>query len=289
MSGKTIDCVTCNKVMAQIRKILKKLWNLIKQPETGLLVGLTGVILTIFFYFASISRVEPKYAISQPEEIVSQIVNDSNFKIFWGDKEIENLFSVKVALWNSGRKYFDNNDVSTDLPLTIVPSINENCEKVRIFSAEIVERSRENLDFELVQQDQTQNIQLKIAKDDSIDQDDGIVIRLLYEGDRSCEFNIIGRIKGTKGFKKVDWKSVAGSNDNLSFKLHMFLVYITLTLFLIYFYTEFLRSFSAETSKSIRNISLALGVIAIILAVLIIVGFYFFPVIIKLFFPNWIR
>ena len=191
-------------------------------------------------------------------------------------------------MWNSGKDYFDNDRI--DEPITIIHVEDDTCNEISILSTE-PKSSRENLDFNVSPQEQ--KVLIEIANNDSVDQDDGIVIKLFYEGTDACKFNLTGKIKGTKEFNKVDWNNVVGGNENIGFKIQIFLVCIILILFLIYFLIEFFssyRSLSTGTPKPIVNFSLAVGLLAITLTTLsIIFGLYIIPEINRFFTPSWIR
>lgn len=275
--------------------MLRKLWTIIKHPVTALVFGF---LVATFFHIINISKIEPQYTISQPEEIISPILKDSDLKIIWKDKEIQKLVSVKVAFWNAGKQYFKNDDIVPEKPITIVPSFNNICKKIRIVDTDIVQTSRDGLNFnyEVINE---QYIKLEIDGGEAVEQDDGFVMRILYEGLDSCGFEIMGRIYSTE-IKKFDWNNVVRNDKKISFQIQIFVICVIFILFLICFLfiiysfieSQRLIGSAARNQQSSGNIPLVVGISIIVITFIILstlFATYIIPEINRGFFPSWIK
>lgn len=204
------------KINKPLNKILKWIEEKVaKRPFTALAIGIIGIILSIISISIAItSRTtkEPVFIVS-PSELIAQSVNgEEKLKIFWDDKEIKNVASVKIGIWNNGYRFIDKNDVSSTTPIRIKP-----LEKSDILAVQILKTSRPTLEFDTnieKDADSIESVVIKIKGDEALERFDGALFHVLFSGSKECTWKVIGRIKGVpKGFQPKDWAKVHRSRN----------------------------------------------------------------------------
>lgn len=182
-------------------KIFHSVWEFLKHPITSLAIG---ILLTLLFYNLQIKEIEPRFSISEPELLAKQILGEPNLKLFWGDEEIQDISSVKIAFWNSGRQYLDESSISKTEPIRIsIP------QGVTVLYSDVILTSRNELKFKTSLQTSSNNEQfilIEIEGDEALEYKDGAVIKVLFTGSPKTNFFIKGRIKGSvEGFVETPW------------------------------------------------------------------------------------
>lgn len=179
--------------------------RIVWHPITGMIVGALSMI--VLFVLLGRQGVEPRYAVSEPELLVEQTFDAPGLTVLWDGKEIKNVYSVKIAIWNAGRQYLDRNRLSNSDPVRVVYP-----QGARILYHDFIKTSRSSVDFDTIDlaDTGTSAIQIEILDDEALDQGDGGVMKILYTGEYSKEFAVMGRIKGSKGFKRVGWDYTVG-------------------------------------------------------------------------------
>jgi len=189
--------------------MFSKLNSIIKHPFTtkifdivigGFLVG------AIVYFVVEQKEIKPKYAISNSEMIAETTSGAPRLKLLWDNEEVQNVYSLKIAIWNAGREYLDKSSISATDPIRVTYPPD-----VQILYADFIRTSRENLDLDASDLSSmgTKAIQIEIVGDEALEQKDGGVLKILYTGHDSDGFAVSGRIKGSKqGFKEVGWSSI---------------------------------------------------------------------------------
>lgn len=177
--------------------------RIIWHPVTQLLVG--ALIAIGLFYLVERKEIEPRYAVSEPELIAEQTTDAPRLTLYWDGEEIKNAYSVKIAVWNAGRQYLDNNSISETDPLRVIcPS------GVKILYADFIKISRAHLELNAVDATNTGTnaIYIQIVGDEALEKNDGGILKILFTGGETDGFVVTGRIKGSKqGFVRTKWSS----------------------------------------------------------------------------------
>ena len=172
--------------------------KILKHPVTGILIT---VVISFGLFYASKKEVSPKYTISKTTLLAKVNSSTPRLQLLWDGKEIPNIHSVNVALWNHGRKFLDKKDISLTDPIKLVYPDN-----IEILFYKFSNTSRANLSFTTVLQNQSHEIVIEINGDEGLENGDGGVLNLLYSGPEDAQFSIKGRIKGVpNGFVEVMW------------------------------------------------------------------------------------
>lgn len=178
-----------------------KINPIIKYLLTNILLAF--VVGVAVYFIIEQKEIEPRYAISNSEMLAETTVDAPRLKLLWDNEEVQNVYSLKIAIWNAGREYLDKNSISATDPIRVmIPP------GVRILYADFIRTSRDNLSFTATDLSDTGTsvIQIQIVGDEALEHKDGGVLKILYTGQNSDKFAVTGRIKGSKqGFKEVSW------------------------------------------------------------------------------------
>lgn len=88
----------------------------------GVVVGLIGIVLTVFFYFKSKSRKLLEYQINSTELITKDVANIPNLKVFVGGEPTSDLTSTTVEFTNMGNAPISYSDIASKAPIQITSS-----------------------------------------------------------------------------------------------------------------------------------------------------------------------
>lgn len=167
----------------------------------NVLVGLLLWALT--YFFVEQRKVEPRYAVSEPELLAEQTTDTPRLTLLWYGEEIENVYSIKIAIWNAGKEWLDSDRLSDSDPVRVICP-----QETQILYNDFIKTSRSSLDFDTTDliDGEVNSIQLKIKDDESLYKGDGGILKILYSGGSTSDFTVTGRVKGSPmGFVKTDW------------------------------------------------------------------------------------
>lgn len=176
--------------------MLKKL---LENPVITLLL-IFGVPLGFHLYSTKIMK--PTYAISKAELIAKSIDSIPELKVLWKGKELKNIYSQHIVLFNNGRQYIDKSNISTTNPITIsLPS------NIEILFYKITKTSRSDLNFNLskIEKELSTKLTATLEGDNSLEYKDGGVVSILYSGEPSKNIKVSGKIKGVHNLKRIEW------------------------------------------------------------------------------------
>lgn len=158
----------------------------------GLVLGLLGIPLAIVLYFKGRKLKMPLFTVNRNKPTSSM--------------DREGTCFTEIALWNGGKDYIDNSDILSNITI--------NADEAKILSASIDKKSREDLPLVLTVNDD--GIELSIKGDDVIENKDGVLIHILYEGSEKCKWTVHSRIKGVpSGFQEISWNIMKCQNHGL--------------------------------------------------------------------------
>ena len=256
-----------------MKPILLHIWTILKHPVTGVTAG---AVVSAYFYFIGIARVEPRFASSPAELLAEKSAKAPMMSIMWNTTEVANVRSADVALWNGGRMYIDNALVSPTEPIQIRPSVD-----ISILSAQPIVTSRTNLHFatSISGSNLSQVVTVDVVGDEALEEHDGCIIKILFTGDAPCEFSVTGRIKGcSKGFERVDWADVKYRTT-----LRHYIVYGLGTVFCAYYLIVGIKELKTR-KLALGTMSLALSVLALANVLMLLWGAS-----LSLSIPAWLR
>jgi len=185
-------------------EILKGAWILAKHPITALAVGL---LVALLVFLASKKEKDPVFIASKPELVAETVYGEKKLKIFWDTKEVKNVASVKIGIWNNGSLFIDKSDFASTDPLRIIPT-----ENTDILAIQVLKTSRSSLQFETyidTNAEGTRSVIIKIRGDEALEKFDGGLFHVLFSGPLKTNWKIAGRIKGVpQGFQQKDWGKI---------------------------------------------------------------------------------
>lgn len=247
-------------------------------------IGFLAILISIAIFTKSRFIKKPIYAVSKPEAIAKLIKETDRMTILWDNEPIENAILVRVAIWNSGRRYIDVLDISRTTPIRILPS-----EDIKILSVEEIKTSRPELQFdtfiETSPNTQGQCVRIQILGDEALERNDGGLFKIIYSGSLDCGFQVKGRIKGSSsGFSRKSWVNVTRTEifQQQPLRWVMFIGFVVYTLLAILY---FMRGIKLVKQKRYK-----FAVIDIVFSITILFGniFFFLRLFSYLWAPGWI-
>jgi hypothetical protein len=154
----------------------------------GIIVGIAGILLSIYFYFAGQQNPDLSYSIEAVRTVLVQGGRPSDLSVLYKNAPIEgSVTSVSIELWNNGKKAVTAADVLAPLEISLV-------EGHRILEAKIVAMSREITGLQLVEEALTKGtvgVRFKI-----LEHNDAALIQLIYQGDAAVPIALRGIVVG---------------------------------------------------------------------------------------------
>ena len=139
-------------------------------------------------------------------------------------KEISNLYSVNIVIWNDGRDYLDKSHFSSSEPIRLTYS-----NDTHVLFHKFSHTSRKNLKLQSIEIPEDNSIKINISDDEALEKGDGGILNILYSGSANPKFLITGRIKGVPGgFAEIEWSDVVSKSLDLLFFITLFLLIIEL-------------------------------------------------------------
>lgn len=208
--------------------------------DFGILLGIVGILLTIFLFFISYEYRKLSYYIR------STVLNMRIFKdkikkleVFYEGNLVEKLTISRIILLNKGNKGIDQNDILSDGQVKIKLSYPYEIYNYEILYNENKQKSRFDIDANNI----TRNI-LPI-KFEYLEPYQGVVIQVLHNGNEK-DIKISGNIKEIKDIERI--------NENNRYGLIPFYLFICCSIILyltnsIYFLLE-----SSDMNKDVNFI-----------------------------------
>lgn len=204
------------------KELVKKLLVFLASPFTALVFS---IILSVFFYYASISYKTPSYFNSSPELIAKKA--NANLKILYRNNEVSNIYFTTLVIWNDGDDFIDYGDFVKSKPIIFFSN-----DSVEFLAVSLDKKSRVDLKFdsEIIKN----KIIVRLSEDEALEEGDGASFNVLYTKSSSKIqpiFKLNSRIKGTqKGFV---FKDITNFKKEYSQTSIYFLWVLIITLLLI--------------------------------------------------------
>ena len=215
-----------------LQSIFGRLDRFVGRPLIALaLTTLIGFGLAWWFY----PSIDPTYR-AYPSDTVARR-ESPRLTVNWDGRPIDNLCVSRVALWNAGNQPITQDKLPTTDPVRIVPT-----RTIHILGVELANSSRPtlSLDTQIVASDKTDNVRFAIHGGDALEKGEGVAVRLLFTGDCTSDFQVVGRVIGSSGFRPIRTWTV-GSFPQLALLVPvMILLYFGFT-FVIGFLFGYLR------------------------------------------------
>lgn len=231
-----------------------------KTDLLGYIIGIVGIILAVVFYFKSKENRELiSYIDYRPIAIInSEDIKNSPIRVFRDDStEIKSdLYIQNIHIWSGGKLSIKKEHILE--PITL----NNYDNSVRILDVKIVQESREICDISLNPFNKLKNtIEINF---DILEQNDGCTIQVLYEGNKTKEFEITGIVEGYGDVELLNEYSV--SNDSIiAFASNIVVFYIFIIVFNLFWIFILRKSFKENHFTKTRKI-ITIGIVAICLS-----------------------
>jgi hypothetical protein len=154
-----------------------------------IIISMTGIVLSIFFYLKSRKKRKPFY--SSRSFNIAQDISPARFEslvLTYNETRIENFTITKVLFWNDGKETIRIGDVAIEEPLEIVTEGD-----VQILDAAVIQRIPPTNGFEVRVSGNQSSVELSF---DYIDKDEGAVVQIVHTGKSGRDISMRGRIAG---------------------------------------------------------------------------------------------
>lgn len=156
----------------------------------GLIIGIVGILLSVYFYRKSKKTKEPTYRKRSTTLIRSAVSGIDSLEVYYDKHKLTALTITKFAFWNSGRETISGDDVSSVDPLRL-----EIQDGYEILSCDTIVQAKDANNFLARVADDKKSVLLSF---DFIDFEEGAVLRIRHTGSSSEDLSIKGSIKGVK-------------------------------------------------------------------------------------------
>ena len=164
------------------------------------LISVFGIFFSIYTWIANKEKKQISYMINTYEIVRAGKNVIPEFEISYSGQIIDDLTVTRFAIWNSGNRLLNSNDIVDTKPLSIA----SNDDGPNILNASIIKRSEESNKF-IVDKKSSHCAEIKF---DYMDKQDGIIVQILHTGSAK-DISLSGLIKGGKKLKNAE-KRITG-------------------------------------------------------------------------------
>jgi len=169
--------------------------TLIKSPIAGHIIGIIGIAIGLFLWFISRQHPELSFSISPIRTNIVSSDATSKLRVYYGDREIKGeLNAVQIAIWNNGNVPIRMSDTLSSIQLITKPP-------APILELTLKQISRPEMRFASVESlfhEGKVPISWRI-----IEQDDGVIAQVTYEGNEWVDFSLVGSILNQRSPHRV--------------------------------------------------------------------------------------
>lgn len=152
----------------------------------GLIIGLSGIILAIYFFVKS-KKIKKKYYQLKSFNLIHESVSDlPDLEVKYKGNVVNNLTITKIAIWNSGNQTINKQDIVDLDPLRIYGR-----DGIEIFDIEIIDVVESSNDYKLTKKEDSWNLNF-----DYVDPNHGCGLVIYHSGKESNDILISGKLKG---------------------------------------------------------------------------------------------
>jgi hypothetical protein len=162
----------------------------------SLLLGISGLILSFYFYSKSKKSRKPVFIIRTINLIKESLNKIETVNILYGTNKIDNLSISKIAFWNDGRETINSTDIASLAPICVVIS-----SEYEILDAEIIFQKNVANNFQISISDDRKSVNVNF---EYFDFEEGIVLQIAHTGNSSNEIDITGTVKSVKKIKRKE-------------------------------------------------------------------------------------
>ena len=212
-------------MMIITKKSVSKFYNFFKHPVTAIVIG---IIIAFIFYIISIRDKDPLYNISE-SELIAENLNDSDIAIIWKDIPINNIYKIKLTIWNNGNDLIDYTDFVENKPLTLYNQGN-----VKILKVTSIKSSRPNIKFD--SKIVNDSIIFSLSNSEALEKGDGEIISILYSKKDEKSWYLSGRIKGAKNGIGINVVSNPNKKENSTIYFTIILIILIIIRIIVCLY-----------------------------------------------------
>ena len=183
--------------------------ELMDNPYAWLILSVCTVFSVIYAIYAGVKGKEKKeisYIVNTHEIVQAGKNMIPEFQISYRGQTIDDLTVTRFAIWNSGNRLLNSNDIVDTKPL----SITSNDDGPHILDASIIKRSEESNKFTI----DKKSAHCAELQFDYIDKQDGIIVQILHTGSAK-NISLSTLIKGGKKLKNVEKRTTVIKNKKV--------------------------------------------------------------------------
>lgn len=184
--------------------------ELMDNPYAWLILSVCTVFSVIYAIYAGVKGKEKKeisYIVNTYEIVRAGKNMIPEFQISYRGQTIDDLTVTRFAIWNSGNRLLNSNDIVDTKPL----SITSNDDGPYILDASIIKRSEESNKFTI----DKKSAHCAELQFDYMDKQDGIIVQILHTGSAK-DISLLGLIKGGKKLKNAEKRITVIKNKKIS-------------------------------------------------------------------------
>ena len=183
--------------------------ELMDNPYAWLILSVCTVFSVIYAIYAGVKGKDKKqisYIVNTHEIVQAGKNMIPEFQISYRGQTIDDLTVTRFAIWNSGNRLLNSNDIVDTKPL----SITSNDDGPDILDASIIKRSEESNKFTI----DKKSAHCAELQFDYIDKQDGIIVQILHTGSAK-NISLSTLIKGGKKLKNVEKRTTVIKNKKV--------------------------------------------------------------------------
>lgn len=168
----------------------------------GVLLGIIGLLLSIYLYLVSKETKEPRCYYATLKDVEKLNEENSQVKILYKSKEVNQVYSTYIWFWNAGRKPILSSDIPETSQLKLV--FDGTKETITILDFKVIKSSRVAIKPQIIVNGNTLLINFNF-----LDHNDGFALEVQHTGDIYTEIIFDGVILGaSKGVKVTPHPSI---------------------------------------------------------------------------------
>ncbi|MCH7826483.1 MAG: hypothetical protein IIC75_00690 [Bacteroidetes bacterium] len=161
------------------------------------ILAIISIIFSILFYLKNKKRKIPTYLIKSFNLIRNNLSTIEEVKIFFSDKEVQNLTVSKIAIWNRGNDVINKSDVAPMNPISL--KVDKHFE---ILNAKISYIKNKTNNFSITVSEDRKSILLDF---DYFYKNDGLTIDVYHTGFLNDSIYLDGTIKDAPKFSNFNY------------------------------------------------------------------------------------